>query len=373
MADGNKAPRRRICIIVPAHWEALMGGSQYQAMILIQHLLLLDRYDIYYLARRVKKDFNPVGYRIVKISDPRWYHRYGSFPDSFKLLRILRTIKPDVIYQQVGCAYTGVAAYYARNSTCRMIWRVTSDKSLQPGNKSHYREYIPDRFVERKMLEYGIRNSDKIVVQTETQARLLRENYHINSFELVRNFHPKPTEHIQKSKPYTVLWIANFKKLKQPEVFIRLAKDLSSLDARFVMIGAPASGHWQKSLEEMISRTNNLAYLGVQSQQAVNGLLARAHILVNTSLYEGFSNTFIQAWMRKVPVLSLRVNPDALLSSGDLGYCAGDNYQRLKEYLSSLLNNPDQIQNMGTFAQEYAFRKFSENNVQRLVEILDEQ
>ncbi|MBK8161629.1 MAG: glycosyltransferase family 4 protein [Gammaproteobacteria bacterium] len=370
-AADKMSSKRRICIIVPAHWEALMGGSQYQAKILIENLIPLDRFDIYYLARRVKRDFTPVGYNIVKISDPRWYHRYGYFPDALKLLRILKEIKPDVIYQQVGCAYTGVAAYYAKRSGCKMVWRVTSDKSLQRVAKSNLRELLPDRYVERKILEYGIRNSTKIIVQTEAQAALLEENYDIESAEVIRNFHPLPTEAMEKNSQNTVLWVANFKKLKQPEVFIRLARDLVDTDARFIMIGAPAGGQWQQELDKQISSTENLAYLGVQSQQEVNRLLAAAQLLVNTSQYEGFSNTFIQAWMRRVPVISLKVNPDNLLSDGALGFCADDHYEKLRRQVSYLLGNAEVMARAGSQAQSYAFEHYSEKNVRRLISLLD--
>ncbi len=53
-------------------------------------------------------------------------------------------------------------------------------------------------------------------------------------------------------------------------------------------------------------------FCGAISQQEVNAELANAHVLVNTSLYEGFPNTFIQAWMRRTVVVSLNVNPDGI-------------------------------------------------------------
>ena len=363
--------KRKICIIVPAHWEALMGGSQYQAKILIEQMVPLEKYEIYYLARRVKQGFTPAGYSIVKIAEPCWYHRYGYFPDSLRLLRILSRIKPDVIYQQVGCAYTGVAAYYAKRSGCKMVWRVTSDKSLQQGDGAGFRELLPDRFIERKMLEYGIRNAGAIVVQTESQASLLKSNFQLEPSAVIRNFHPMPAESIDKGGVQTVLWVANFKKLKQPEVFIKLASDLSGTGARFIMIGAPATGVWQQDLEGCIAGIQGLTYLGIKTQEEVNGLLARSHILVNTSQYEGFSNTFIQAWMRKVPVVSLSVNPDHLLDDGRLGYCADGSYEMLKQHVAFLLSDPAVAGEIGLKAQSYAVENYSENNVGQLIEILD--
>ena len=55
------------------------------------------------------------------------------------------------------------------------------------------------------------------------------------------------------------------------------------------------------------------------THEDVNKLLERSHLLVNTSKWEGFSNTFIQAWMRSVPVMTLGVNPDGLLDNSYLG------------------------------------------------------
>ncbi len=127
---------------------------------------------------------------------------------------------------------------------------------------------------------------------------------------IVPNFHPPAAETIDKSGPLTVVWIANLKPWKRPEVFVRLAQSFSDRkDTRFIMVGAPAAasgkGGWQASLMRSIEATPNLTYLGHMSHAEVNELLARAHIFVNTSTQEGFPNTFIQAWLRDVVVVSL--------------------------------------------------------------------
>jgi hypothetical protein len=103
----------KLCIIVPAHWEAIMGGSQYQAKVLIDRLLADYDVEIVYLTTRADPKFEPSGYRIERFSDGSGIRRYGAFFDAARLYRALRRLKPDAILQYVGCAHTGIAAFYA--------------------------------------------------------------------------------------------------------------------------------------------------------------------------------------------------------------------------------------------------------------------
>jgi hypothetical protein len=54
----------------------------------------------------------------------------------------------------------------------------------------------------------------------------------------VANFHPLPQENVEKGRQSGIAWVANMKPKKQPEVFLRIAKDLQSIKGvRFIMIG----------------------------------------------------------------------------------------------------------------------------------------
>jgi len=362
---------KKICILVPTHWDFIMGGAQYQAKILIDRLIQRGGYEIYYLANRVNPLITPSEYKIVKIGDSV---RFKYYRDAPQLLGALRDIKPDVIWQHVGCAYTGIAAYYAKGCMCRFVWHIASDKEdVIPLKFSFSVKYFL-QIIDKKILEYGIRRSDAIIAQTKTQFDLLKLNYKLEPTSVIANFHPEPTECIEKSKKIKVLWVANFKRLKQPEIFIQLAQELSDLkNVEFLMIGAAhVDVQWQQMQEEQISAIENLHYLGEMPQEEVNLLFAASHILVNTSEYEGFSNTFIQAWMRKVPVLSLIVNPDNVFDNEFLGNCAFGSYQDLKKYTIEMITNDVKRERIGEQAYVHALENYSMKNVDRLIEILDQ-
>lgn len=361
--------RVKLCILVPAHWEAQMGGSQYQAKVLVDHLLANYDVDIAYLTTRADPTFTPAGYRIVPFSDRRGVRRYGSFFDIVRLYRALARERPDIILQFVGSAHTGIAALYARSHGCKMIWRVTNDPSVEP-DKTSWRK--PHLKLEQLFLSFGIRNATLILAQTEYQRAHLAERFPNAPVQVLPNFHPAAPDCGRSGAVVKqVVWVANLKPLKNPGAFVRLARRFAHrADVRFVMVGGTDGGEWTKQQLTEIAATPNLDYRGAVSQSAVNSLLEHTDLLVNTSDHEGFSNTFIQAWMRRVPVVSLRVDPDRLLSRGGLGAVTGDE-DTLYERVAALLDDPDRCAAIGARARRYALEHHAESNIETLARLLD--
>jgi glycosyltransferase involved in cell wall biosynthesis len=167
------------------------------------------------------------------------------------------------------------------------------------------------------------------------------------------------------------MWVANLKSIKQPEIFIRIAKELHPVTgAEFIMVGKmQGSTIWCDRIKKNIKNTKGLDYLGGVSQEKVNDLLNQSSLLVNTSKVEGFSNTFIQAWMRKVPVISLHVDPDSLLQTKQIGRLSGK-YEQLKQDVKELIENNELRKTIGENAYQYSTEHHSFENIKKIVNLM---
>ncbi len=202
---------------------------------------------------------------------------------------------------------------------------------------------------------------------------MLKENFGRTADRLIGNFHPVPPACNKQVDPLTVVWIANLKPVKRPELFLEIASCLQDLSGiEFLMVGQPYPSHsLQGRFEQAIQRHKNVRYLGAVPQEDVNKLLERSHLLVNTSQWEGLSNTFIQAWMRSVPVLTLGVNPDGLLDNSYLG-CSHVSTAEIASSIRRLASNPDTLEEIGKRSRRFAIRRFSMRNAAELASLIAE-
>jgi glycosyltransferase involved in cell wall biosynthesis len=344
---------------MPVHYSvAKGGGAETQVRMVMDEITKNNRYEIHFLCRRVP-DYQPRSHRVWKIGSENGLGRYWTAIDALRIYRTLKHISPEILYQNVGCAYTGIAAMYAKRNGAKLIWHIASDIDLKPelaGNnlKSRFIKSL-DRFI----LDYGIRNASLIAGQTQYQSMILEKKFGRKCDAFIPIGHPFPEHQTKKSEKVTVLWIAGVKPLKQPEIFVKLAQEInSSADARFVMIGHPINGEWFQRLTDAINTVPNLTYIGGVSQSEVNRRLEEGHILVSTSQYEGFSNTFVQAWMRQVPVVSLNADPDNTLVREGLGFNS-HTFERLSRDVKLLIENRELREKMGKKARQYAHENHS--------------
>jgi glycosyltransferase involved in cell wall biosynthesis len=355
-------------VFIPGIVDKVIGGAEMQMRLISEELRKVD-YDIYGILPHTLK--NNSRYCNLFL-DKRNHFRIPRAKSLFskRILNYLCKIGPSVIYQRGGLPYLASAVYYCGNHSCSVIWHIASENDVMP-LQFGWRQSLLFNWIDKKFLEYGIKNTNYIIGQTKHQNELLKRNYGIECDFIVPNFHPEPTKEIIKEPPVKVLWISNIKSLKKPEVFINLAEHFTGRDSlRFIMIGRPGSRSYQRKLSKRMSKFNNLDYLGEKSLEEVNAVLCRSHILINTSIYEGFPNTFIQAWMRNVPVVSSNVDPDDILKRYKIGFHSVT-FDQMVNDVETLVKNRPLREEMGERAQKYAFENHSTENIKKIISLID--
>jgi glycosyltransferase involved in cell wall biosynthesis len=360
-----------ICIVNPFEHG---GGAEYQISLLIDALLAADKYEVHYLTHFVDERHRIRNYQVSRIGKGGPIPRMGYIMDARSLYGKLCEIEPCAIYQRVACAYTGICALYSRRRSIPLIWHVSHDTEVTTQMLDATRNIVRQR-LEKWVIKYGVRHATRIVVQTQQQADLLQKNFARTADAIISNFHPPADETLDKRGPLTVVWVANLKPWKRPEVFVRLAIGLSAYGGvRFIMVGAPAAGsrnqRWQQSFMRSVEATANLQYLGPKSHEQVNELLGRAHIFVNTSTHEGFPNTFIQSWLRDVAVVSLQVDPDQVLERKQVGIAAHSESELLAA-VRNLIENPEVRAAYALRGRSHAIACHSLRNGEDLIRLID--
>ena len=104
------------------------------------------------------------------------------------------------------------------------------------------------------------------------------------------------------------------KPIKNPECYLQIVRKFAEVrNITFYMIGGEGSPQLMNEIKALMNEQENFMYLGRLHNSEINLMLEEAHLLVNTSLNEGFSNVFVQSWFRGVQVLSLNSDPDNLI------------------------------------------------------------
>lgn len=367
------AERVRLCMVLGGHWAAQMGGAQFQAKCILDVLAETGGFQTVYVAQAVPERRDWGSYRIEQFGAGLPGRVIGTMLQLPSLYLALRRLRPQVIYQRCLMPYTGLCAFYCRTRGVRFVFHVASDGDVRRPRHRRLSPGVLFHALSRRISEYGLRRADAIVVQTEDQARILMEEYGLRAALVLPNFHP-PAAHRSEvgSRPrLRIVWVANLKPIKNPEMYVEVAEAFADHERspEFVIIGRPGDPERYRALHERIDRLPNMRYLGELSVDQVNDEIAASDLLVNTSFTEGFPNTFIQAWLRGVPVVSWRVDPDACLSRGGAGVLAGS-VAEMAARIAELDADRDRLRRLSAAALAYGTDRHTSNRAQALVNLL---
>ncbi|MCC7462934.1 MAG: glycosyltransferase family 4 protein [Gammaproteobacteria bacterium] len=266
------------------------------------------RVDGVRLIRLCRRDAGLPGLRFFA---PRWT----------SLLAALRRADATVYYHNCAEYVTGQVAHWCRRNGRHFVYSVASDMDVDPA--------LPDLPARRERLlyRYGLKAADRIVLQTEVQRQRLQQHFGLAGVVL-----PMPCpgpDAIAYQAPQSpvsgaarVLWAGRIAPVKRFELLLEVARACPEIGFDVAGMLDADDGYLGPLLIEA-RRLPNLQLHGAVPRARMAQMYARAALLLCTSRYEGFPNTFIEAWSLGVPVVST-IDPDGLILARQLGGVGSD-------------------------------------------------
>lgn len=351
-----KENKLKICFMMGAHPKIKPGGAEVQLHQIAQ-LMAKRRYKVYLVTDSSEINRNSTyweegGIEYHKIKSKNMFLRYFIAP-----LLIFRRIDAS-IYISRGLFFSLATALYCKLYRRKSVYMVALSTDCTPVIWSVFKG-LKKRGIKLRVIsllnQLGMCIADKVTAQSEHQKHLLNKNFGIKSV-IIENGMSIPRNLPKKEHPPIVLWLASLKRWKQAEIYVEVAKQYQGLDCKFILAGRSSDKGYLEELLQQMQGLLNIEYVGGVTFEESNRLIGHAGIFVNTSKYEGFPNTFIQAWMRETPTVSLNVDPDDVIKKNKLGFHSGSFEQMVKD-VRFLVQNKRVREETGRKAREYAIRE----------------
>lgn len=351
--NGENITKPSICIIAHNAYGAMLGGmaghiggAEHQTALLAKWLAGRG-YPTSLLTWDEGQSDDCIidGVRVIGISSAeagvpglRFFH-----PRTTGLFAAMRRANANIYYQNSAENVTGLAAAWCQWCRRVFIYSVASDVACE--RKLPAMRGLRDRLLYR----YGLRHATRIIVQTHRQENLIKESFGLDSMPLPMPCRlPVAVRLAGNAVPpeQRVAWVGRVVPLKRMEWLLDIAARMP--DVEFDVAGAnmedamrsPHLAGYASHLNDRAKTMRNVTWHGAVSREDVINIYCQAFCLCCTSEYEGFPNTFLEAWSQGRPTIS-SFDPDGLIQSRNLGSYAST----VDDFVSAirrLLSSPDE-------------------------------
>lgn len=336
------------------------GGAEVQANYLAQELVERG-YSVSYICQTTKSSkVNTT--TVVSGVKVYWLKPAKKFiwSNNKAYFKALKLMAPEIIIQRNSSPILWASAKYSKKSSAKLIWvcsdnlapfydfftkRYKARNTIKELGRLKYSVFCLNAIISDKLRNLAMNGVNMAFSQNEFQKLKIKKNFGLDSFKMISG-HPLPSKTPEQLKNETVkniLWCANWGKHKRPELFVELARKMVGSDYNFIMIGGHSDQQYVNRLLKNCPK--NLKVTGQLSFQEALSYFNQASLFVNTSTPDGdgFPNTFIQSWLRGVPVLSFGFNPDQVITDNNLGYIVKSVEQAVSTCPQILDNEEDYV------------------------------
>lgn len=283
------------------------------------------------------------GLKVLRFFHPRWTGMWSA----------LARADAELYYTSCADMLPGMLALYCRRFGKRFVFRSASDSDC---DKSR----LVVRFArDRWLYGYGLRRADAILVQSALQAETLARSYGLAG-RLAGMLVEKPSA-VAAARDIDVLWVSNIRRLKRPDRILELAGRMAEVKIHMVGGSLPGEEALYRDVKHTAAAKTNVSFHGRLSYWDTNTLYGRARVFVNTSDIEGFPNSYLQAWIRGVPVVTL-IDPDGVIEREGLGVAVKSPAQ-MHDAIRRLLGDPAAWKAASDRCRAFMAREYGEDKV----------
>jgi glycosyltransferase involved in cell wall biosynthesis len=257
----------------------------------------------------------------------RWL--YYRIPNLFNKIR---QYKPDVFISKSPGHMLGITAIICKLLKVKLVYMVTSD--IMVDGIWQKKTNLSNRIFHR----IGLLFANSIFCQNDYQLKQVNLKYSDKKAFKIINPYLEINNEIAISNSQNrkyISWIGSFRKPKNVPALYRIAVE----NPQYIFkIAGKEGGNIDENIQttiEKLKALENVIFTGYMSRKQLPKLLFQSIALLNTSFYEGFSNTFLEAFSVGTPVISLFSNPDSILTKNKIGFVVDEN--RIDKTIKNIL------------------------------------
>jgi glycosyltransferase involved in cell wall biosynthesis len=260
----------------------------------------------------------------------------------------MKRANADIYYQNCGEYVTGQVALWCKKHSRKLVYSIASDPDCDAK--------LPEmhKIRERVLYRYGLKNADKVIVQTKKQQDMLRSGFDRDSIVIpmpCNGLSEKEYNQLKENHNESVnaLWLGRICEVKRPDRLLELAK--LNTNVHFDFVGPKGDSQYSNDIIEQVKQIRNITYHGPVAKEQVWNFYKKAKIFLCTSDFEGFPNTFLEAWSCGLPIVST-VDPDNIIHEKKLGF-VGNDISQLSLGIRELLTSSEKWESASQAAREY--------------------
>ena len=248
------------------------------------------------------------------ISGLRFLH-----PKWTSLYKAMRRANADVYYYNCGDLGLGQVVLWCRRHGRKTVYGVASNPDCDP------RLPVLKPWRERVLYRYGLLHVDSVIVQTQHQRQMLREGFGVDSTVIPMpcagfDAQERTAPSISGRESTSALWVGRISAEKRFELLLDMAEQCPQIT--FDVVGASnTDSDYALRLAARAAGVANVRMHGRVPHAEIAKYYRQSRVLCCTSAYEGFPNTFLEAWSCGIPVVST-FDPDGVVAQYGLGWTA---------------------------------------------------